>query len=48
MMNPNTPKINSVEVMRLNPFASRIETNGANIKASRIDRANMIIISVSK
>ena len=42
MMNPNTPKINNVEVIRLNPLASNKETNGAKIKASRIDKARMI------
>jgi hypothetical protein len=29
-------------------LASNKETNGAKIKASRIDKASMIIISVSK
>jgi hypothetical protein len=46
--NPNIPKIISVEVNRLKPLPSRRETNGAKIKASRIDKARITIISVSK
>jgi hypothetical protein len=48
IMNPNIPKIISVDVSRLNPLPSSKETNGANIKASRIERARIIRISVSK
>ena len=47
-MNPNIPKINKVEVKRLKPLASSIETKGAKIKASKIERARIIRISVSK
>jgi hypothetical protein len=48
IMNPNMPKMISVEVSRLKPLPSSRETNGANIKARRIDSASIIRISVSK
>jgi len=48
MMNPNIPKIISVDVSRLIPLPSSKATNGANIKASKIAMARMIRISVSK
>jgi hypothetical protein len=48
MMNPNMPKIMSVDVSRLKPLPSSKETNGANMKARRIDRARIMRISVSK
>jgi hypothetical protein len=48
MTNPKIPKINKVEVSRLKPLASSIETNGAKINASKIARARIIIISVRR
>jgi len=46
-MNPKIPNVISVEEMRLNPRDSRRLTNGENMKARRVARARIIIISVS-
>ena len=48
MIVPKIPNVISVDVRRLNPLDSSKETNGAKMKASRIDRASTISISLRR
>jgi len=48
IIKPKTPKVISVEEIRLNPLVSISETKGAKINARRIARARIIIISVRR
>jgi hypothetical protein len=45
---PNIPKVNNVDVRRLNPLDSSKETNGVKMNARRIDRASIISISLRR
>ena len=48
IINPKTPKVISVEEIRLNPLVSISETKGAKINERRIAKARIIMTSVSK